>query len=109
MTGRSTSYVTTATNAGAGPGRRATVAAVADTIDDLAGRPGWTVEGVVATYAPEPGSWTAKVRLAQQAKYYARWHVAIIGPDSRARYVSHASLLGEAVRVAERTVRGQGS
>ncbi len=78
-----------------------------ETIDSVAGRAAWTVDGAVATYAPTDGGWTARVRSTTQTRFYAHSHIAIIDPQRRARFVMHASSLAEAVRVAEGHVLGQ--
>ena len=85
---------------------RVTFAAVVETIDSLADR-GLDGRRRRGHLRPGGGGWTAMIHLATTSRFYARWHVAIIDPAGVARYVSPASLLGEAVRVAEGTVRGQ--
>jgi hypothetical protein len=82
---------------------------VAEEIQTLADRPGWTIDGNVATYAPRPGAWTAKVRVTQPDKYHATLHVAIIDASGNARSVSYAGRLDEAVRVAEGSARALNS
>ena len=48
------------------------------------GRSRWRV----ATYVPEPGSWTAQVRAVRIAgRSYERWHVAIIDQHGAARHM----------------------
>jgi hypothetical protein len=79
---------------------------MAETIESLGDRTGWKVDGDVATYCPKPGGWSARVRAAPNSKYYARWMVAIVDQHGNARYVTHASMLGEAARIAEGRVRG---
>jgi hypothetical protein len=81
---------------------------MAESVESLGDRAGWKVDGEVATYCPEPGGWSARVRVSQNSKYYARWMVAIIDPHGKARYVTHASMLGEAAQVAEGRVHGAG-
>jgi hypothetical protein len=78
---------------------------MAETIESLGDRTGWKVDGEVATYCPQLGGWSARVRAAQNSKHHARWMVAGIDRHGEARYVTHASVLGEAVRVAEGRVR----
>src|SRR5262245_29622915 len=63
---------------------------MAETIESLSERRNWNVKNSVATYSPGCGGWTAKVSLAPQGKYYARWHIAIIDPGGAARHVSFA-------------------
>lgn len=79
---------------------------MAESITSLGDRPGWTVEGDVATYCPQPGAWRACVRASRESRYYARWSIVLIDPHGKAHHVSHASMLGEAARVAEGRVRG---
>lgn len=88
---------------------RATVAAVpTEDIQTLADRPGWTVDGKVATYAPVEGGWSARVTRVRVAGHtYERWHIAIRDRHGVARHVLHASMLGEAIRLAEQSVRGR--
>ena len=77
-----------------------------DDIAVLADRNGWTVDDDVATYAPEPGGWLARVRKVRVAGHsYERWHIAVIDPHRCARYTCFASSVGEAARVAEHRIR----
>jgi hypothetical protein len=79
-----------------------------DKVEALADRTGWTVEGPVATFAPEPSSWHGRVRrVAQPSRGSERWHVAIISPRGAAAYAQFASSINEAARVAESQVRGK--
>jgi hypothetical protein len=81
---------------------------VTEDLQLLAERAGWTVENGVATYAPTEGGWVPKVRAVKMAGHsYERLHVAIVDPHGKARFTNFASLIGEAVRVAEGVVRGK--
>ena len=78
---------------------------MADDLTTLGARDHWTVTDGVATYAPEPGGWTAQVRAVRVAEHsYERWHIAIIDKHETVRHTCFASLIGEAARVAERRV-----
>lgn len=76
-------------------------------LDELADRPGWTVQGSgVATYQPTEGGWSAVVRESRvDGHTYWRWNVAVIDERGTARYVRIAVTAAEAVRIAERSVR----
>lgn len=79
-----------------------------DDVEALASRPGWIVDGPVATYQPEPGNWCAQVRrILQPARAAERWNIAIRDPHGRVQYVEKATSIGEAARVAEGHVRGK--
>jgi hypothetical protein len=79
-----------------------------DDVEALTGRSGWTVDGPVATFAPEPGSWHARVRrVAQPSRGSERFHVAIINSRGAAAYTQFATSIGEAARVAESQVRAR--
>lgn len=79
---------------------------MADELGILAGRPGWTVSGAAANYAPTPDGWSARVRplTSPGRSSYSRFHIAIIDPAGIARYVCQAISVHEAARVAERRV-----
>lgn len=80
-------------------------------VEDLAVlgiREGWTVDGGVATYCQPPHGWRAEVRRPVIAtRAFERWHVALIDPQGRAAYVRKASSVGEALRLAEGSVRAR--
>ena len=77
-------------------------------VEDVSGRPGWTIAGLVATYRPAAAGWSALVRLAIVAGHtYARWHVAVIDPRGHARSTRLVATMGEATRVAEAHVSAQ--
>ena len=81
---------------------------MAEDLDALAARPGWTVDGPVATFAPRAGDWYARVRQPQTAERpHMRWHVAIVAPSGSVAYTSHASSVAEARRTAEGQVRAR--
>lgn len=68
----------------------------------------WTADGSVATFRIQADWWSATVRRpAISARPSHRWTVTIIHPDGSAAYVQPASTAAEAVRAAERFVRGQ--
>jgi len=55
---------------------------VAEDLGELADRPGWTVDGSVATYAPEAGDWYARVRQPQSAERpHMRLHIVVVAPS----------------------------
>jgi hypothetical protein len=77
-------------------------------VEDVLGRPGWTVAGLVATYRPVGAGWSALVRLAIVSGHtYARWHIAIVDPNGHARSTRLVATMGEAINVAEARVRAQ--
>lgn len=74
-------------------------------VSELAGRPGWTVAGDVATYQPTEDGPSALVRLLQvRGHTYRQWHVVIRDGNGRARRTFWVVTLAEAVRTAERSV-----
>lgn len=80
---------------------------MADSLDDLAGRTGWTVEGGRATFG-QPGQWHAVVRKpVHPARPRDRYVISVIDPHGRAAAVRYASEVWEAARVAEGSVRGR--
>jgi hypothetical protein len=71
-------------------------------------REGWTVEDGVATYCPPSDEWRAVVRRpVVAARAFERFHVALIDPRGRATYVRKATSVGEALRLAEGSVRAK--
>lgn len=81
---------------------------MAEELKSLAERPGWTADETVATYEPVPGGWISRVRKVRVAGHtYERWHIAVIDPRGMAQYTTFASVLSEATRVAEGSVRGR--
>jgi hypothetical protein len=79
-----------------------------DLASHVAGRPGWRVTGPVATYRPVEEGWSATVRPATApGRSFERWHVAVVSPAGAASSTSWATTVAEAVRVAERRVRGR--
>lgn len=81
---------------------------MADSLDDLAGRPGWTLEAGRAVYG-QPGQWHAVVRQpAIPPRPRDRYVISVIDPSGNAMAVRYASEVWEAARVAEGSVRGRG-
>ena len=79
---------------------------VEDLVEIVRGREGWTFAGDVATF--RAGDWSATVRRpAIPTRPSHRWSIAVIHPDGAAAYGTWASSAAEAVRAAERQVRGQ--
>jgi len=83
---------------------------MADDLDDVIhGRAGWTFDGDVATYCPQEGFWSARIRRpATPAHRSHRWIVTGVHPDGNAAWVAPAGSAHEAVRLAERWVHAQG-
>ena len=70
------------------------------------GRAGWTVNAAEATYRPTVGGWCALVRPVRVGgRSYQRLHIVVVDPAGTARYVTHASGWGEAIRVVEAQVQ----
>ena len=81
---------------------------MAEELASLGQRRGWTADAVVATYEPEPGGWTARVRWVQISGHtYYRFHIAVIDPNGHAAYTCFATMISEAWRVAEGNVYGR--
>jgi hypothetical protein len=79
-----------------------------ESIADLEGRPGWTVDGPRATFRMSPTGWSAMVRQVVPIGHtYSVWFVSIVDPTSAARYTKTASRLVDAMVIAERQVRGR--
>jgi hypothetical protein len=81
--------------------------------DDLAeviqDRPGWSIDGGVATYRPESSWWSAVVRRpAHPSRPSHRFSVGGIHPDGAAAWAAWAGSARDAVRMAEAWVRAQG-
>lgn len=81
---------------------------VDDDLSVLGIREGWSVDGAVATYAAPFVDWRAVVRRPVVAsRAFERFHVALIDPRGRAAYVRKATSVGEALRLAEGSVRAK--
>lgn len=81
---------------------------VDDDLSVLGIRDGWTVDGGVATYWPPAVEWRAVVRRPViAARAFERFHVVLIDPTGRAAYVRKATSVGEALRLAEGSVRAK--
>lgn len=62
----------------------------------------------MATYWPPSGGWRAVVRRPViVARAYERFHVVLVDPQGRATYVRKATSVGEALRLAEGSVRAK--
>lgn len=81
---------------------------VDEDLAQLATVAGWTVDGRVAVFHPDPGGWRATVRVTREAgRHYDRLHIAVVDPANRAQFTTWASSVGEAQRVAEAQVRAR--
>lgn len=83
---------------------------VDDLVDVVQDRPGWTwtTDETVATFRLQADWWSAVVRRPViSGRPSHRWTVSIIHPDGSAAYVQPAGTAAEAVRTAERVVRGK--
>ena len=77
-------------------------------VASLGDRPCWTVAGLVATYEPVVGGWSAQVPFVfVPGRSYSRWHVAIVDPYRRAHYRMVYDTLDQATNVAEGMVRAR--
>jgi hypothetical protein len=75
-----------------------------DLVAEVAGRPGWTMAGDVATYTPDGAEWTARVWQTWHAQRAGpRWHAALIDSTGIACHVRPCFMPTEAVEWAERS------
>ncbi len=82
---------------------------MAESLDGLADRPGWSLAGSVASYAPVARGWIARVRpLRLPGRSRDRFHIAVVDERGVARYTFIASTVAEARRIAEANVDGRG-
>jgi hypothetical protein len=81
---------------------------VADDLETVvADRPGWRLNGRVATFDAGNG-WTGRVtEIASPAKWSQRFHGAVIGPNGIARHTTYSALADQAVAWVERVAAAQ--